>query len=329
MRQEEAVEEMEKITRQLAALQPEWIYKKVDSVLRGHVVAEINIQLKVSGLKRALLIPANPALGRTIKGGHYFLDGEPVHTSSFAADPEFAITSSDVLDMLHAREAPVPIHVRKHSEVLAVSGILVGEVQENDDLAIWAGLAGHADEPMLLAGASGFFTALLRERRGQVTVNRTPALSGYPVLLVSGTTFAKNQAFIRGLHAAGEPVSYLPASGVEKEISETIVNDLIDGGKAIVAIEGVAFGDPVEAARMLRGRMAQLVSQVLAEAPVQELVIEGGATAYAILEQAGLRAFFPEEELAPGVVRMRIERAYPFYVTVKPGSYEWPASMRP
>ena len=331
MGQTEAVKEMERITRQLVALQPEWIYKKVDSVLRGHVVAEIDIQLKVLALKSALLIPANPLLGRTIQDGHYFLNGEPVHTSSFATDPEFAITSSDVLDMLQVpdRSELVPVHVIKHSEALAGSGIVVGEVQEDGDLEAWARLAGLTGEPVLLAGASGFFTALLRERGGQVILNRAPTPSGYPVLLVSGTTFANNQAFIRGLHAAGEPVSYLPAGGVEKEISETIINDLMDGGKAIVAIGGVAPGDPVEAARMLRGRMAQLVSKVLAEAIVQELIIEGGATAYAILEQAGLRAFFPEEELAPGVVRMRIKKAYPFYVTVKPGSYEWPASMRP
>jgi uncharacterized protein YgbK (DUF1537 family) len=322
MRQEAAVEEMERITRQLIGLGPEWIYKKVDSVLRGHVVAEIDIQLKVLALKSALLIPANPALGRTIKDGRYFLNGEPVHKSSFAADPEFAITSSDVRDMLHVSDVPVPVHVMKYSEVLAGSGILVGEVQENDDLAVWARLAGRVHEPLLLAGASGFFTALLRERGHVEKERKEPALQGDPVLFVSGTTFGRNLTLIREIHAAGGPVSYLSAS------VETIVNHLLDRGKAIIAIEGEATGDPVDAAVLLRGRMAKLVGSVLTEVAIGELVIEGGATAYSILEQTGLRAFFPEEELAPGVIRMRAEGVFPLYVTVKPGSYEWPTSMR-
>ncbi|HEY4206950.1 MAG TPA: nucleotide-binding domain containing protein, partial [Puia sp.] len=159
-------------------------------------------------------------------------------------------------------------------------------------------------------------------------------LPGYPVLFISGTTFGKNQVLIRGIYEAGGPVSYISADAVsagshaEEPSFETIVNHLLDQGKAVVAIEGTATEDPVQAARTLREWMARLVRRVLAEVDVEELVIEGGATAYAILVQAGLRAFFPEEELAPGMVRMRAQADFPLYVTVKPGSYEWPALVR-
>src|SRR5262245_26042141 len=40
----------------------EWIYKKVDSVLRGHIVVELEAMINQLGLKRALLVPANPSL---------------------------------------------------------------------------------------------------------------------------------------------------------------------------------------------------------------------------------------------------------------------------
>src|ERR1700733_8695520 len=55
-----AVEEMGIIARQLKVLQPLWIFKKVDSVLRGHVVPEINVMMDVLGWPLALLVPANP-----------------------------------------------------------------------------------------------------------------------------------------------------------------------------------------------------------------------------------------------------------------------------
>src|ERR1035437_9740514 len=49
----------------LRAAGAKWIYKKVDSVLRGPVTAQVEAVLKQLNLGRALLLPANPALGRT------------------------------------------------------------------------------------------------------------------------------------------------------------------------------------------------------------------------------------------------------------------------
>src|SRR6185369_4965941 len=52
-----------------------WIYKKVDSVLRGQVTAEVEAIMKELGVNRALLAPANPSLGRVIQEGRYFVRG--------------------------------------------------------------------------------------------------------------------------------------------------------------------------------------------------------------------------------------------------------------
>jgi D-threonate/D-erythronate kinase len=52
MGEAEAVQEMEKHTRELMALRPEMIFKKTDSVLRGHVLAEMRAQLSLTGLKK-------------------------------------------------------------------------------------------------------------------------------------------------------------------------------------------------------------------------------------------------------------------------------------
>ena len=345
MQEEEAVAEMERITRKLSLLQPEWIYKKTDSVLRGHVVPELKAQLKVLGLERAVLIPANPALGRTILNGHYFLNGLPVNQTAFSEDPEFAVTSSDLQDMLHSREAPVQI--RKVGEALPERGIVVGEAQQNGDLEGWAALTGKRT---LAAGASGFFSAILGRMKFPVTEVVRPAKPGAhpygcPALFVSGSTFDRSRETIRKIKAAGGPVSYMPAvtgslegeeEGPYREWCEEILTFLAGKGKAIIAIEeGAAIvlegdvpGDPTRSARLLRTHMAKLVRRVLQEASIKELVIEGGATAYAILELAGLRTFFPVEELAQGVVRMQAGEAPSLFVTVKPGSYDWPESIR-
>ena len=44
------------------------IYKKTDSALRGHVVAELSALMEATGYRRALYLPANPSKGRIIRG---------------------------------------------------------------------------------------------------------------------------------------------------------------------------------------------------------------------------------------------------------------------
>jgi len=264
-----AVAEMRSITAGVLGLGPEWVYKKTDSVLRGHVVAELRAQMEVLGMGRALLIPANPILGRTIVDGHYFLNGVPVNESSFATDPDFPVRSSDVREML----GDASVVVRRLGEELPDSGIVLGEVASVDDLAAWARVFGPG---MLLAGASGFFDALLSMRR-------------LPVLYVSGSTYWANE---QGSLDVGRAV------------------EMLRGGKAVIAGRKEDLADAVEI--------------ILSRVSVGELVIEGGSTAYAILERLGIERLVPERELAPGVVRMR---AAGFYVTVKPGSYPWPDGL--
>jgi uncharacterized protein YgbK (DUF1537 family) len=76
--------------------------------------------------------------------------------------------------------------------------------------------------------------------------------------------------------------------------------------------------------RLLTEEMAEAVYQVFSKCVLRELFIEGGATAYAIIRRLGFSRFFPTEELAPGVIRMRVDGTDDLHITIKPGSYEWP-----
>src|SRR5215469_6142066 len=102
---EEAGKRAAAAARELRAAGARWIYKKVDSVLRGQVTAEIEAVMKQLKLERALLLPANPSLGRTIKDGHYYLRGRPLHRTEFAHDPHFPRRSSQVLRLVKIPES--------------------------------------------------------------------------------------------------------------------------------------------------------------------------------------------------------------------------------
>jgi len=323
-----AVAEMEAITKALLLLQPALVFKKTDSVLRGHIVAEINAQLQLLQLPRALLVAANPALGRTIDNGVYFLQEQPVHLSSFSSDPEFAITSSNIHDMLRVRKDAV--QVRKPTDVLPETGIIAGEVSNSDHIKAWA---GRIDTHTLPAGGSGFFTAILDELQVKGNTNTPAGMPGEPALFVCGTSFQKSRDAIKAISNAGGPVSYMPeyiatATGDGQLDYAAWCNEvavmLRTGGKAIIAIREVYGAGMIAPAAALRQRMAVLVQMALQAVPIQELFIEGGSTAYAVLQKAGCTGFFPVQEMAAGVVRMRVAGKPGLHVTVKPGSYHWP-----
>ena len=70
------------------------LFKKTDSALRGHVVAELTALMEATGYRRAVYLPANPSKGRIIKDGAYYINGNPIHETDFSFDPEFPAKTS-------------------------------------------------------------------------------------------------------------------------------------------------------------------------------------------------------------------------------------------
>ncbi|HET7898453.1 MAG TPA: four-carbon acid sugar kinase family protein, partial [Flavisolibacter sp.] len=195
MPEPEAVAVMAAMTEKAKALHPELMYKKTDSILRGHVLAELQAQMNVLGVKKALLVPVNPSLGRTITGGQYFVNGVPVHLAGFANDPEFPIQHSTIREMLRADDSLVKLAA--NPAALIEDGITVGEAQTTDDVAAWAAVS---ETDVLFCGGASFFDALLRTRyrHREQKQQQTPSLRK-PLLFVSGTTFRKNRERIKAL----------------------------------------------------------------------------------------------------------------------------------
>lgn len=332
LKEAEAVETVSRITQEVAKLHPGLIYKKVDSVLRGHVVAELKGQMKVLNQQRVLLAPANPALGRTIQNGIYLYNNKPLHLSSFSNDPEFAIITSDVIQMLNA---PGVVSVSKKDGVLPNHGIIVAEVSDEDDLHAWASRV----DSVFVAGAATFFNAILNtgEIRGLLE-SKPPKAFGQPVLFVCGTTFARSRNTIKQLSRSEGPVAYMPeniialaSEAYDDDAYEKWRNEIVSlmhkHGKAIVAIDEEVTASLPTSASSLRLKTANVIKAVFEKLSISELFIEGGSTAAAIIRQLDFTTFYPEQELSLGVVRMAVHGQEDLCITVKPGSYEWPANV--
>ena len=117
--------EIERITRELMKLKPVFIFKKLDSVLRGNVVEELTAQMEISGKKKAIVVAGNPYFGRIISNGLYFINGIPANQTSFAEDPFFPVRSAIITEMFPGKWENVislPVH-----QPIPESGLIFGD----------------------------------------------------------------------------------------------------------------------------------------------------------------------------------------------------------
>jgi uncharacterized protein YgbK (DUF1537 family) len=329
----EAIKETERVMDDVIKLDATFVFKKVDSVLRGYVAEELSVIMQKTGKSTALLLPANPHLARTIVNGQYLVNGQPLHQTNFANDPEFPAKTSSVTGLLEGRG--LNIYSQKHGEALKADCIIIGDTTDADDLQAWAAITG---EGMALAGSAGFFTALLN-RVAPKTGSEKAIVREFkqPMLIISGTAFKNSADAIKQLKQQNQPVSYMPADIIHSDAFEVqkylawsleIVSLITTFGKAIIAINSSDTEGMTNQARVLRDKTAIVTSMVFKQVPVSELLIEGGSTASAVFQHLGITKMHPVQELSAGVVRMTADNDSDLYITIKPGSYAWPSIIK-
>jgi uncharacterized protein YgbK (DUF1537 family) len=311
-----------------------WIYKKVDSVLRGNVIAEVSAIQHALGLGATLLAPANPRFGRVIRDGKYFVKDKPIHETDFARDPEYPRRSPDVLKMLGVTKAR-RASVTRLAEYRPMTGIVLCEVSSSADVRKWA---SHRSVDMLLAGGAEFFAAVLRAigpvKKKRASRNRPfTDLSGGRELFVCGSTSDYTQQFIRQARRSHTPVfSIMEGSRSDSSLTPRMLEAIAQ--KAIIAFEShsrvvLAVGRPLidggTVARRLAQYLVKIAVRVIEGAGTERIYAEGGATAAELVRRLGWRRLKVLKELAPGVTTLVMANRNAPLLTIKPGSYPgWP-----
>ena len=95
-----AVAQIRKIALSLKEYKQITLFKKIDSALRGHVLEESTALADVFGINKIGIFPANPKAGRIIKNSVYYINNVPINETSFACDPDFPATKSNVFEIL-------------------------------------------------------------------------------------------------------------------------------------------------------------------------------------------------------------------------------------
>ena len=326
MSEEEALAETKRISA--AFVSPEGkkvIFKKNDSALRGHVIAELTALMEATGYERAVYLPANPSKGRIIRNGVYYIKevrGEkqeirevPLNETDFSFDPEFPARTSVLRERFPDAES---------------KGIIMPDAESEED--IHNVISTYNDGKTIFAGAADLFSAMIGMGGGRlkesIAKHPMPIIQTHnSMLILSGSTQSKPLGL-------GIPIAPMPQEiyddGNDLNLWDTRAYEQEQHSLILTIPHTHRTGK--EVAVHLRTMMAEMTKQLVTKHCPDHLVIEGGATAWATLQALGWTEFTITAQLAPGVVQMRVTNACHTQnlrsengtlVTLKPGSYPW------
>jgi D-threonate/D-erythronate kinase len=321
-----------KLATDIYKLKPAFVFKKCDSVLRGYVLTELSALLAESQLKKILLQPANPSTGRCIKDGLYCIGNELIESTDFSIDPDFPATDSSVLNILLQRSKIHTniddIHVGRIIKLAGI-GVFIPDCNSINDLKQSCLLA---TDKTLLCGSAAFFEHVIVSRGNfKRELNQPEFVLNDDFLLVAGTTHPESKKFEERLQLINCPIYKFPVQFLQEKFNEidflewtdTLLNSLNERKMLSVGISDRPIFFPNSNIE-LKSRLSQVVTSLLNNCAVSLLLIEGGATTYSILKALSLETLMLESELAPGILRMKVNSVDNLWIIMKPGSYPWP-----
>lgn len=288
---EEAALRVREAARLLKQANPQQWFKKVDSTLRGQVVAECRALSEALGLP-LLLAPAVPAQGRTVRDAEVWVDGHLLADTAYQQD---ALSVPIVGPIDHAFAASgLPLQ-RYHSGPGAQlsSEDCIADAASDEELASLYELLISTNNVRTLAGAAGLATAIAQRCFGSPDALYRP-LSG-----VTSVLYAVGSRSPRAAEQLQQLRNHLPDLAIFEACSGAPVNN--HALSACVVVPGVGVERPAsEVAEAVASQVAAITSTW--KGTVENLLfLTGGDIAMAVLSRQGVSYIAVEAEWSPGV----------------------------
>ncbi|WP_342595389.1 4-hydroxythreonine-4-phosphate dehydrogenase PdxA [Salinicola lusitanus] len=287
-----------------------YLFKKVDSTLRGNVAAEIASLVPSAGM--AIVAPAYPATGRTTRDGRQWLHERPVEETEVWTNEgiggradlvgmlEGAELTTRRLDLstLHETDAVVSDTLRQYQQegvqAVVCDALTAGDLERVAMLSaplagvFWVGSAGLG---LALPGALGL--------SGRPQPGPPPVPRRRPTMIVVGSMSGISHAQADALVAADPALEVVvveagdlsngasdaPASPALTSLHQRIQQTLQAGNDIMVRLAQPDDRDAAEGPRLSR-ELGELLAPLLAA--LDRLIVTGGATARALLMAADI-----------------------------------------
>lgn len=317
---------IEALLQKLHLAEYDLVFKKIDSVLRGNIEAEIQAFFSTTFFDSALLAPANPTKKRTIKNGKYFIGDVPINKTGFRLDPHFPRKNKTVKKLF--QNGSIEVVARAIPQQFDAGKIYIPDVWNSADVDELA--ARSFANNLLLVGGADFFQALLAKKLRRINNKRNLSTAGLSAqkVFVMGSNSESGLQTLSFLSAKKYRVFQLPLGALDdqkhfKEWAGLLIAEFREG-------RNIAIATPAEFIRKhsrrlrLTKKMIETAAQLMMGSTADNLFfVEGGETASSLFRYLGWRELFVQANFDAGVVMLWHKKTN-HKVIIKPGSYKWP-----
>ncbi|WP_404330305.1 four-carbon acid sugar kinase family protein [Mesobacillus maritimus] len=311
----EAYEVIKKIALKAKDENIQYIFKKVDSALRGNVASELRALSDVFEDVSIPFIPAYPEQNRFSYEGILHIDSIPVSESVFGQDPYEPVTESHIPSLL-LKEADLKTYITKEYKIPPnEERILLIESHSDEEMLSQANELFKNGALNVTVGCAGFAKALATIIYKKRAVNQTD--SKLPLLIVCGSVNPVTKKQIAFAEVNGfERISLTIEQLWDKQYWDTgkgqeqINHYLSIEQPLMIETYGKVSTDKVnplsDQRNELRFRIGQslgyLVKNLMSNGIKRTLLFTGGDTLYQSMRVLGITEIKPLNELFPGIV---------------------------
>ncbi len=348
---EESIEIVKKATNFLIEeLNVEYIYKKIDSTLRGNLAAESLAVLEVMEADAIVMAPAFPAEGRTTVGGYHLLKGMPLERTEVARDPVAPVYQSHIPTLLQQQvdDPEIVAHIPLITVMKGAGPILI-EIQklvkENKKLIVIDAVTTTDMEQIALATEKCNYKLLPCGSAGlaQVLTSRwlpdtkyqhiSKVIPNLPVLIISGSKTPLSKTQIKKLGEYDEFDSYTieltyeqiintPEDGIIERIKEHLDTE------RVVAVHFPEISDteeqPDKIAESLMDYLEALCRKIVKKEDLIFVTI-GGETSYRCCSAIGSTHLQLIDEVEPTIPVCLDHEAQ--WIVTKSGNFGTPNTL--
>ena len=293
-----------------------YLYKKVDSTLRGHIREEVRAAIDAYEPETILFAPSYPAQGRWVQGKRLYVQGTALLDTEIAKDPRNPLECDNIAELLEPCTGPVRHYAVSDLEGEAVrigAGAYTFDAVSPEHLTYIARQAVDSGRRILWIGSAGLAEALLN-------VLYPPK----PAVAVVGSISGKTMEQIAYCRAQGVPVIRIDMAkahqtgSIREEIAQAAA--LLKSGTDVVVTAAacrqdyedfVAYGQQIglstdALAECTKRTLSEAVPQLLQEADAAGLFLTGGDTAIAVIQALQCAGSQIQQEILPGFVQGRL-----------------------
>lgn len=306
-----------------------YIYKKLDSTMRGNVGAEIAGLMDSLEISHTFVVPALPLYGRTTLDGKVYVKGILLEETDFANDPKNPVResfipsiisdqtdkSTGIISIEEIRAGRKQLTLKLETLISSGIQIIVIDAENNDDLDLIASVLSERKERMMFAGCSGFaealscFITLEREKKSSIvfagSVNK---------VTIRQVKKAADKFHIQVVDIDAEDIL---SGKTDKELNriKRIAKTAIEDGKDLI-IRSAKSGEYVDECFMkanekgidesgisdiISGFIGKLAADIISSGSLKGIILTGGDTAFKTLKALNINGIVIKGEIAHGI----------------------------